>query len=275
MKHGKSRWFILGIVCSITFVGGSLTYPKLSFAFVGSGQLTFARQVIIGGNNAVSGQTVFNGNKIEVRNGGTAAISLGKQGRLELGADSKLALRIEGDSIGGVLASGCLTINASAGEIIKIDTPNGSITSPGNQSSFFILEVKDDTTSVSSNLGEIKVTADGESETANPGEAILLKAEVNGRNSLRRLSKTEFNAVYLCDVISIPHSGDSLRTKGSHISGSSSLLSLFITVLDDATSLLFGAAVDRPGASPSTNGSGLTCINTDGLFCKPTGPTTP
>src|ERR1051326_911250 len=129
MKHKKSPQFILSIVCLTTMLGNLIIHPGSVWAFAGSGQLTFARQVTVNGNDAVSGQTIFNGNRIKVGSKGTAIINLGKVGRVELGANSEMALLVAENNVGGTLTSGCMTINASAGENVEISTPKGKVSS--------------------------------------------------------------------------------------------------------------------------------------------------
>ena len=206
MKHRNSQRVILSIIYLVIMFGSSLIHTESALAFTGGGQLTFARQVTIDEHNAVSGQTVFEGNKIKVTSGGTAIISFGRQGRAELGANSEMALLVAGNNIGGTVTSGCLAINAPAETNVKIDVLKGKVSSIGSQPSFFIIEVKADTISISPNLGEIEVAIGREIKTARQGEMITIVEETNSNNS-RRFSKLEsgdFSARYACGNPSAP-----------------------------------------------------------------------
>ncbi len=280
MKYDKKQRLILSSVLFVTVTVNLLIYPQLTSAHMGSGQLTFSRQVMIGGNNAISGQTVFNGSRIKVGNAGSAIVTLGKQGRLELGANAEMVLLLadKGKGIGGILTSGCLAINVSAGEQVKIDIPKGTVSSSGDQHSFFILEVNGDTTSVFPNLGEIKVSSGREIETARPGDVITLKAEANGKNTLRRFPRSELSglgAACDCDRVSASYAGASSQSENRGKTGYNGLLGLLFFAVEGTRAIIFGLTAGSSGANPSTYGSGLTCVNTDGLFCKPAGPITP
>lgn len=276
MKFQKIPRFILAVICLVILVGNYILRPTLALAFAGSGQLTFVRQVTVNGNNAVSGQTVFSGNKIKVGSKGTAIINLGKLGRLELGANSEMTLLVSENNIGGALTSGCMTINASAGESVVIVTPKGKINSVGNRPSSFFLGIKDNSVNIYPNFGEINITADGKSEIAKPGQLATITNEANGRSNLRVLSKNicgENGALCACDAESTP------QTNGNNPPGGKppvppksgawtpGLAGLLFGTIGFSTGLMIGLS--------NSDGDGLTCVNGVGRGCRPISPTVP
>lgn len=277
MKTKNSPRVIFTVVCLITMIANYALRPSMALAFAGSGQLTFARQVTINGNNAVSGQTVFDGNRIKVGGKGTAIINLGKSGRIELGANSEMALFVSGNNLSGTLMSGCLAVNAPAGESVEINTPKGKISSASNQPTSFFVGFKGNSANIFPNLGEIKVSADSKVENAKRGDLITLTSGPNGISSLKRLAKGacgDSGAMCACDSESLPQTtnpnppgGSAPKNGGTGNSPSPGMLALLFGAMGASTALMFGLSGD--------NGGGLTCVNTTGFFCKAISPTTP
>ncbi len=263
-------------VISLALLTSSLVVrPSLALAFVESGQLAFARQVTINGNNALSGQTVFSGNKLKVGGNGTAIVNLGKQGRMELGANSEMALFIAPENIGGTLMSGCMLVKASAGETVRINTPKGEISSVGSQSTSFFIGLKGNSINVYPNAGEIRVTTNGKTEVAKYGELLSLTTDPKGAANLKLLPKGacgETPALCACNATSVP------KATGN---GASSNAKPPATVQNGLSpgviALIFGATGATAAAmfGLTGGGSGLTCVNNSGPFCNPLSPTVP
>lgn len=274
MKYKKSTHMLVSLICLTTLIGNLVVRPGAASAVAGSGQLTFAKQVTINGNNASSGQTVFNGNKIRVGSLGAAVINLGRLGRVELGANSEMSLRVSDGNIGGTLITGCLAITAPAGEGIEIETRGGKIRSAGKQSSSLFLGIKGNTANVYPNLGEISVTAGEDTELAKPGELLALTGDGSGGANLRRMPKGkcgEPGVLCACDAGSLPSPPASPAASANNNGiGAAGLAALLFSAALGTSAVIFGLTNNT-----STNGSGLTCVNTNSLFCKPTSPTTP
>lgn len=249
--------------------------PSLASAFVESGQLAFARQVTINGNNALSGQTVFSGNKLKVGENGMAIVNLGKQGRIELGANSEMALFVAPENIGGTMLSGCMLVKASAGETVKINTPKGAVSSVGRQPTSFFVGLKGNSVNVYPNAGEIQVTAGGKTESVKYGELLSLTTDPKGVANLKLFPKSacaETPALCACNAASAP------KTANNGASSSAKPSATNQTGLSaGALALIFGTA----GATAATmfgltgGGNGLTCVNNTGSFCAALSPTVP
>lgn len=277
MKYTNIPRCTIAAICLLTLISNFILHPGLALAYAGSGQLTFVRQVTVNGSNAASGQTVFSGNKIKVGNKGTAIINLGKLGRIELGANSELTLLIGENSIGGTLISGCMAINASAGVSADTSTSKGKISSQGNQPTSFFLGIKDATTNVYPNLGEVNVTAGSRSKVARPGQMAVITSESNGSSNLQVLSNSvcgERGVMCACNPESVPNTNAPPSSGGANppaVAGASpfsaGLMALLFGTLGASTALVLGLS--------GSAGSGLTCVNGIGPFCQPVSPTVP
>lgn len=273
MNNKKAQHDIVGTIYLVLAVAAILLICSDWVAAANSGQLLLSRQVTINGKEAVSGQTVFDGNRIKVSENGVAVVGLGKQGRLELGGSSEMTLLVSGNNIGGMLATGCLTISVASEGNVMLELPTGIISSSGKQSSFFAVQTTGGVTVISSELGNIKVTTDGKSEAVGSGERIILKNEIPEGGSLKRTFKKEVSEacrLCSCDSGSVSYVFPQAENK--------KVLGIFGLLRDVwiATKTLLGGLKER--ASEGTlhvNDSGLTCVNTDGIFCKPAGPVTP
>lgn len=282
MKQKKEWRGILGLVCLylvclIIVVVGLSAQPILVSAGAG-GQLLFSRQVTINGKDVVSGQTVFDGNRIKVGVGGLAVVGLGKQGRFELGEKSEMNLLVSGNNIGGMLVAGCLAMNVSAEGNVMVELPNSIVSSAGKQSSSFTAQVKDGTVFIYSALGDVKVTTGGKSEIIGNGEAIAVKSEVAGGNSLQQFVKKESLKAVVpcsCDSVTVFVTDGLPKVQNNPAPSSVGLLDLLLNAWMDSKAFLFGSEARKTDVNPRANGSGLTCLNTDGVFCKPAGPVTP
>jgi hypothetical protein len=277
MKYLNFSRFSLTVICVLITISNFVVRPNLALAYVASGQLAFVRQVIVNGNNAMSGQTVFSGNKIKVGNKGTAIVNLGKLGRIELGANSELTLLLGENSIGGTLASGCMTVNAPAGVTVGAVTAKGKIESLGNQPTSFFLGIKDAAVNAYPNLGEINATVGNKSEIARPGQMAVIKGEGNGNSKLEILANGvcgDSGVMCACNVESVPETNtppSSGSPKPPAVANGNSLSVGVVAILLGTVGASTAAILGLTGSS----GSGLTCVNGVGLLCPPASPTVP
>ncbi|HMV49088.1 MAG TPA: hypothetical protein PLD20_00575 [Blastocatellia bacterium] len=273
MNNKKAQRDMVGAIYLIHAVAASLLICSGWAAAADSGQLLLSRQVTINGKEAVSGQTIFDGNRIKVGEKGVAVVGLGKQGRLELGGNSEMTLLVSGNNIGGMFATGCLTISVASDGNVMLELPAGIISSSSKQSSFFSVQATGGVALISSDLGSIKVTADGKSEIVGSGESVVLKNEVSDGVSLKRISKKEIveeRRDCSCDCVSASYVFTQAESKKV-----SDIFGLLHDAWIATKTLLLGLKEGGPEGTPRANGSGLTCVNTDGIFCKPAGPVTP
>ena len=140
--------------------------PKLA------GFLSARGAVSLNGIGAGSGATVFSGNQIKTGSNGSAIISLGKLGQVDLGSDSELVLNLEAGTIGGYLRTGRATISAPVGTIVNVTTTDGVAVADGKQASVLTVDVTNGNTRVASARSEAKVTMGDKVEVVAAGQEV-------------------------------------------------------------------------------------------------------
>lgn len=152
--------------CLMTSTAFAQVSPKLV------GQLSTRGQVALNGINTTSGATVFGGNQIKTGTNGSAIISLGKMGQVDLEADSELTLRLEAGIIGGHLRSGRATISAPAGVTVNLTTIDGVAVADGKQTSVLTVDMTTGNTRVASVRSEARVTSGDQVEMVAAGQEV-------------------------------------------------------------------------------------------------------
>jgi hypothetical protein len=83
--------------------------------------------VLVNGESAKSGRSIFSSTTIATPEDASAVISIGKAGRLELDPNSSLNLIFDDESVNAELVSGRLTVSGSLGTV-KVRTNDGKTT---------------------------------------------------------------------------------------------------------------------------------------------------
>jgi hypothetical protein len=94
-----------------------------------TGQLIANGPVTVNGNKAITGTTVFNGSNVAVdcAKGNSAIVNLGKLGRIELVAGTKMTLRFSDGLISGNIQDGKAVISTPGGVKVEVNTPDGGV----------------------------------------------------------------------------------------------------------------------------------------------------
>ena len=94
-----------------------------------TGQLIANGPVTVNGNKAITGTTVFNGSNVVVdcAKGNSAIVNLGKLGRIELVAGTKMTLRFSDGLISGNIQDGKAVISTPGGVKVEVNTPDGGV----------------------------------------------------------------------------------------------------------------------------------------------------
>lgn len=79
------------------------------------GQLTVTGMVKVNGKPAATGDIVASGSSVETAKGSSAVVSLGKLGRVEATAETKMVLRYGDTSIGVLLEAGMVRVSTGEG----------------------------------------------------------------------------------------------------------------------------------------------------------------
>src|SRR5687767_3437768 len=100
-----------------------------------NGQLIANGSVTVNGNKAITGTTVFTESRIVVdsKKGNSAVVNLGKLGRIELVAGTKLLLRFSDGLISGELEEGNAVIKAPSGVKVAINALNPNAVAGGQE----------------------------------------------------------------------------------------------------------------------------------------------
>jgi hypothetical protein len=96
-----------------------------------TGQLIANGPVTVNGNKAITGTTVFTGSNVVVdcAKGNSAIVNLGKLGRVELVAGTKMTLRFSDGLISGNIQDGKANISTPSGVKVEVSTPDGQVVS--------------------------------------------------------------------------------------------------------------------------------------------------
>jgi len=94
-----------------------------------TGQLIANGPVTINGNKAITGTTVFTGSNVVVdcAKGNSAIVNLGKLGRIELVAGTKMTLRFSDGLISGAIQDGKANISTPPDVKVEVATPDGKV----------------------------------------------------------------------------------------------------------------------------------------------------
>jgi hypothetical protein len=173
----------LGLAChSIWLVGAGAVAAQTRAA----GEISAARQASVNGVTVrASGTTIFSNSRVTTGDRGSAAISLGRRGRVELGARTELLLQFGSGTVGGELRAGRLVLSVPAGVQLSLITAKGLLKADGLQPTVLTIEAAAEKTTVVAHLGEAKLLAGGKTELIGTGEEVSLGSSTRGENVAR------------------------------------------------------------------------------------------
>ncbi len=119
-------------------------YSMVAFAMPAdiSGVITVSGQVTVNGQPAVSDSTIVSGAVIATGDGSTATISMGKVGRIEVGANSNVTLQFTDTSIIAMLSEGKARVANGAGIAATVTTKHATVIADSSQADNFLVEVE-------------------------------------------------------------------------------------------------------------------------------------
>jgi hypothetical protein len=166
---------VIGFMVFITLMAGAVfaqsSLKAAGFKAKATGEVVSASQTTINGFSAISGATVFNDNRITTGKHGAAVINLGRLGRIELGPETDLTLRLSESSIGGELRSNQVVVSARTGTSIAINTTEGIVTTDGRQPAVLTINVNGARARVITHIGDARLVSTGESRLAGAKES--------------------------------------------------------------------------------------------------------
>jgi hypothetical protein len=105
------------------------------------GEVTVKGQVTVNGQSVASSSTITSGSTIVTGTNSNAIVSLGKNGRVEVLADSSVTLKFTGNSIVGMLNAGKVLVSNSAGIATTVTTRNATVIADAGQADNFSVDV--------------------------------------------------------------------------------------------------------------------------------------
>ncbi len=155
-----------------------------------AGDLSVRGTVTLNGMNAASGTTVFDGGRIKTGSNGSATVNLGKQGQVELGADSELVLKLENGLIGGNLRTGRTIVSAPMGVGVNVLTSDGVAITEGREAAILTVDTFCGNTRVTSAKSNAKITAGDRVEVVAAGQEVTVGAQSTQAPNCKRLAVT-------------------------------------------------------------------------------------
>lgn len=142
-------------VCTLTAIAVLCVYSSWAIALPNTltGEITVSGQVTVNGQPAVSNSTIVSGSTIVTGAGSSAIVSLGKTGRIEILADSKIVLNFSETSIVGILSSGKARVANAAGVATTMTTKDATVLADAGQANNFLVEVECSHTHVDATTG--------------------------------------------------------------------------------------------------------------------------
>jgi len=113
--------------------------------------------VEVNGEKVISGGTFFSGCAIATAAQSEAAISIGRLGRVELSADTKMKLSFSETGLQGSLDKGSVRISTPAGVSVNLITPKGSVITDGQEPTTFTVTSKDGETTAAAMEGSLEL----------------------------------------------------------------------------------------------------------------------
>jgi hypothetical protein len=150
---------VIGFIAFLTLTAAPARAQSSSKA---KGEVVSASQTKINGFSAISGMTVFSNNRIMTGKHGAAVINLGKLGRIELGAETDMTLRLSEVSIGGELRSNRMVVSAPAGIAVAVNTAKSMVTTDGRHPAVLTIYADGDRARVVAHVGAASVVPTGE-----------------------------------------------------------------------------------------------------------------
>jgi FecR protein len=138
-----------------------------------SGELSITGQVTVNGQKVISGGTLFSDSTINTADESSAAVSIGKLGRVELLPNSGLRLSFSDKNINGFLESGSVHVSTLVGVSVNLTTKDGTVVVDGSQATSFIVNATHGRTTVSTISGLAELRSGGSTKQIAAGESAM------------------------------------------------------------------------------------------------------
>lgn len=105
------------------------------------GEIVINGKVTVNGQSVASNSTITSGSTIVTGANSGSVINLGKNGRVELLADSAITLKFSGNSIVAMLTAGKIIVSNTAGISTSVTTRNATVVADAGQNDNFSVDV--------------------------------------------------------------------------------------------------------------------------------------
>lgn len=162
-----SKTGLLRSVTSATLAAAVFATSSLAaFAAPGKtamGELTVAgdAQVLVNGESANTGRTVFSSNTITTPATAGATVNLGKLGQIELAPNSTLKLNFDEHGISGDLQTGRVKVAGAPNVAASINTRTGVVTTDQTEAKTFVVNFDGAKTEAASEVGSAVLNENG------------------------------------------------------------------------------------------------------------------
>ncbi len=155
-----------------------------------SGELSVSGQVMVNGENALTGGTVFSDSLITTAEKSAATVNLSKLGRVELAPTSSLKLSFTEKSIMGLLENGTAHVSTLAGTSVNFTTNDGVVVVDGSQATSFTVSVVKGITSLTTHSGVAQLRVGGAVKQVAAGESASAGTPQTGCGGATPCTKT-------------------------------------------------------------------------------------
>ena len=118
-------------------------------------------EVVVNGEAANTGRTVFSSNTITTPAESSATINLGKLGQIELAPNSSMSLTFNETGINGALLSGRVKVTSADNVAANINTKTGSVVAETANAKIFTVNFDGAKTNVASEFGTVTLNEGG------------------------------------------------------------------------------------------------------------------
>lgn len=123
------------------------------------GEITSTGQVLVNGEEVVSGTTVFPGSRFTTAKGSQAIINLGEVGRVRLASETASLINFGEQKLEGTLEAGVITVSKPEGVAAVFSTKDGQVVPDKDSAAVFTLDVTRGNTVVKTEAGRVELRA--------------------------------------------------------------------------------------------------------------------
>ena len=182
----SQRKLMQTMALTVALMTGSVMMPgssalKVQAAGKATGRLLVSGPVSVNGLTAAPGISVVSQSRIRTGADGTAVVSLGRLGRIELGPGSQMILQLADKEIGGNLIAGSVLVSAAQGTAVALNVADATVTTDGQKASVVMASVEGHSSRIATIGGSARVSHGSKVEVLGPGQQALLSLDAAGK----------------------------------------------------------------------------------------------